>query len=682
MRVNVIGGGPAGLYLSILMKRADPRHEVRLVERNHPDATFGWGVVFSEGSLDELEHADPASHRAITEAWASWNPVDVRYRGGLTRIRGNAFSGVGRRQLLNILQARAREVGVEMAFEQEAADLAEHLDADLVVGADGANSMVRRALAEQLRPALDEAPSRYCWFGADMAFGVFTYIFKETEWGLFQAHCYPYNEARSTMVLLLSEATWRAAGLDIASEEESRRLCERVFAAELGGHHLLSNRSLWINFPWVSCEMWHAGNVVLLGDAVHTAHWSIGSGTKLALEDAISLARALGRHSGRAAAIAEYELDRQPVVERIQEASRVSCDYFQSVQRYFSFEPAQFAYQLMTRTPRITHTNLAARDPDFVREVDAWFHRQATGQSVFAAPAPALAPIRLRSVTLPNRLLFREGPADLGAGLVISPFHAVSPAGRISPDTPVTIEPPAPGSLVCLRLGHAGRRGSTRARAAGVDGPLPGAEGWPLVSASAIPYEPWSRVPAELDENGMEDVAGDFATAAGAAAAAGHRVLLLDFAHGFLLASFISPLSNRRQDRHGGGLERRLRFPVRVLAGVRAAWPAGLPLLVAYAAADHARGGLPAAEAIAAARMLAGAGADGLLVLTGQAVAEARPEYGRLYGAAHSDRVRNEAGVLTIACGQITQLDEVNTLLAAGRADLCVLDRVPRPSPG
>jgi len=682
MKINVLGAGPAGLYFAILMKRADPRHQVRVFERNHPDATFGWGVVFSEGSLDELEHADYESFVSITEACANWNPIDVRYRGISTRIRGNVFSGVGRRRLLNILQARARGLGVQITFGHEVESLDPYVEADLVVGADGANSLVRSFAADVLRASIDLAPSRYAWFGAELAFPVFTYIFRETGWGLFQAHCYPYDEAHSTMVLLVSEETWRRAGLDELDEQGSLELCEAVFAEDLLGRRMLSNRSLWINFPWVRCRSWHTDNVVILGDAAHTAHWSIGSGTKLALEDAISLARAFVKHRNRLKpALAEFELERQPVVDRLQDASRVSCEYFQSLQRYFTFEPLQFAYQLMTRTPRITHTNLTVRDADFVRQVEAQFAERATGRLAYAAPPPVFTPLRVRSLTIPNRLVFLDGPLDEGAGLVITVPYAVSPEGRIALDTPTVIGPPLPqGSLVCVQLGHAGRRASCRPMRFGVDRPLPSAEAWPAFSASPITHAPWMPVPRELDREGMDRVTAAFVAAARHAEEVGHRMLLLDFAHGGLLASFISPVANRRQDEFGGSLENRMRFPLQVLGAVRAAWPLQLPLAVAYTAADHVRGGLTLGESVEVAAKLREEGADLLLVVTGQTTADSHPEYGRMYGVPHSDRVRNEAGVATIAFGQITTLDEINTILAAGRADLCVLDRQLSPA--
>jgi anthraniloyl-CoA monooxygenase len=689
MNVNVLGAGPAGLYLAILLKKNDPRHHVRVVERNAPDATFGFGVVFSEGSLDELEHADYESYVAITESFASWNPLDVRYRGTTTRIRGNVFSGIARKELLRILEDRAGALGVEVEFQREVSSLEPYLDADLVVGADGANSLVRRTYADQFRPALGQHPAKYAWFGADLALPVFTYIFKETDWGVFQAHCYPYEAHRSTMVVLVSEATWRRSGLDEMDEAESLAFTQAVFRDELGaGHRMLANRSLWLNFPWIACESWHTGNVVILGDAAHTAHFSIGSGTKLALEDAVALARAFARwKDNRQAALTEFEMERQPVVERLQEASRVSADYFASLQRYFTFEPLQFAYQLMTRTPRITHNNLSARDAEFVRRCETWFWARATGATVpdgrLVAPPPAFAPLALGAVTLSNRLALApvEGWPDVlgaGAGLVITPLVAISEDARIEPGTPLAGElPPAPGGAaeVMVSIGHAGRRGAMRPRRLGIDRPLPESERWPLVSASTLAYAPWTPVPVAADPARMAAIADDFVATALRVRELGYRMLELDFSRGMLPASFISPLSNQRTDEYGGSLANRLRYPLAVLAAVRGAWTAGLPLAVAYSAADLAPGGLTPADSLEAARRFREGGADLIRVLTGQTVWETRPDYGRTYGAAYSDRVRNECDVPTIAFGQITTVDEVNTLVAAGRADLCILDR-------
>ncbi len=644
MKVSILGAGPAGLYLAILLKQSDRRHQVRVVERNASDATFGFGVVFSEGSLDELERADYESYVAITESFASWNPLDVRYRGTTTRIRGNVFSGIARQELLRLLQDRAGRLGVELEFEREVGSLEPYLDADLVVGADGANSLTRRLYAEQFQPALGQHPAKYAWFGANFALPVFTYIFKETRWGLFQAHCYPYAPDRSTMVVLISEATWRAAGLDEMSEQESLELTQAVFQDDLGeGHRMLGNRSLWINFPWISCASWHAGPVVILGDAAHTAHFSIGSGTKLALEDAIALARALARwKDDREAALTEFEMERQPVVDRLQEASRVSADYFASVQRYFSFEPPQFAYQLMTRTPRITHNNLANRDAEFVRHFETWF---AGGNGRVIAPPPAFTPLRLREVQLENRIVLTR--PDSGAGLVVTPLVAVAREGRIDPDTPLVGElPRATGANVMVSLGHAGPRGAMRPRSLGVDLPLPEAERWPLISASAVAYAPWTPVPSEADPDSLVE---PFVAAARRVHELGYRLLELDFSRGYLIDSFL--------------LKERLDFPLSVLAAVRDVWPSELPLGIACAS--------DSLDAVSAFKV---AGADLIRVLDGQRTWSAAPDYGRMYGVPASDRVRNECGVKTIAFGQITTLDEVNTIVAAGRADLCILD--------
>ncbi len=689
MRIDILGAGPAGLYFAILMKKADPRHEIRVFERNAPDATFGFGVVFSEGSLDELEAADYESYVTITDAFAKWNPLDVRYRGSTTRVRGNVFSGVERKELLRILQARAQSLGVALTFEHEVDSIDAHMEADLVVGADGANSLTRRSHEAWFRPSITYHPTRYAWFGADFALPVFTYIFKETEWGLFQAHCYPYNEHRSTVVVLISAETWRRAGLDVAGEEQSLRLTQAIFQDELGaGRGLLANRSLWASFPWIKCDRWHQGKVVILGDAAHTAHWSIGSGTKLALEDAIALAKAFVKwKDSLESALTEFELERQPVVERFQDASRVSADYFGSVRRYFAMPPVQFAYQLMTRTPRITHQNLAGRDPEFVRGVETWFWAQAgaAAEQRLVAPPPMFAPLKLRAVTLANRLALAPierwpEASESGAGLIVTPPVAVCAEGRIDPEQPTAADlPPDPTreALAMPSLCHAGRRGAMRPRRGGSDRPLPEPERWPTVSASPQPYAAWTPAPDELDRRGMDAVIAAFAAAAEQVRNKGYRALEIDASRGYLLASFISPLANRRADGYGGSLANRLRFPLEVVAAVRGVWAADLPLALAYSASDLVpRGGLPPDESLEVARAFKHAGVDLIRVLAGQTIAESRPDYGRMYGAAYSDRVRNECGIPTVACGQITNTDEINTLVAAGRADVCILERL------
>ena len=704
MRIGVLGGGPAGLYFALLAKRADPGHEVTVVERNAPDATFGWGVVFSEETLGALRDADYPSYVEISDTFARWSAIDVVYGGRTVRSRGHVFSAIARRRLLEILQRRCREVGVELAFRRELPDLDAFADRDLVVAADGVNSTARRLLAPHLRPSLDVHRSKFVWFGSDLHLDAFTFIFRTTEHGMFQVHAYPFDAETSTFIVECTEDTWRAAGLDQAGEEESIAFCQELFAPELGGHKLLSNRSLWISFVTVRCQGWHHGNVVLLGDAAHTAHFTIGSGTKLAMEDAVALSQALQRHpAALEAAATDYELERQPVVERFQEAARDSASWFENVRRYDGFDPVQFACNLLTRSGRIGHLELTRRDPAFAATVDRFF---AGRPGLLLPPPPLFAPLGQRAVTLASRVALAVGSEDdaadgklasaaarrlaetaaAGAGVVVSELVAAAPEGRITPGTPglwaqdlagpwaaLAGEVTGRGSALALRLGHAGRRGATRPRRHGVDRPLPEG-GWPLLAASAVPYLPGGPVPTAIGLGDMERVTAQFAAAARLAAAAGVQVLLLDLAHGHLLGGFLSPLANRRDDEFGGSPEGRLRFPLRVVEAVRAAWPDDRPLWAALTVTDWAPGGLEPEEAVAAARALAASGCDLLQVTAGQTTATGRPDYGRLSLVGWSDLVRNSAGVPTLVGGGLTTADEVNTVLAAGRADLCLLD--------
>jgi anthraniloyl-CoA monooxygenase len=708
VRIGVLGGGPAGLYFAALAKKSDPSHEIVLVERNAPDATFGWGVVFSEETLGSLAEADRETHQAITESFARWSAIDVHYAGKVVRSGGHVFSGVARKHLLQILQDRCRGLGVEMSFEDELPDLSRFTEGgfDLIVAADGVNSTVRRLHEDWFRPTLDVHRSKFVWFGTTRSFDAFTFIFRETPHGLFQVHAYPFDARTSTFIVECNQATWERAGLDGVTEDESIEFCESLFAPELAGHRLLSNRSLWVSFVTVKCESWHQGNVVLLGDAAHTAHFTIGSGTKLAMEDAISLAGAIEQHGATEAALTQYELERQPVVERFQEAARESSRYFEDVIRYTKFDPLPFAFQLLTRSGRITHLELEKRDPAFVAAVDRGFAAGATGvgavqraphpevtalRPLVTPPPPLLAPLDLAGSRIENRVVLRAGAesdgdqplaAAVGArlregpGLVLTPFVAVTEEGRITPETPTTEDlhefvPGVAKAPVCVVLGHAGRRGSTRPRWDGLDRPLREG-GWETVSASPIPFGPRSRPPRELDQAGMERLTEEFAAGAARAAGAGAGVLLLDCSRGNLLASFLSPLTNRREDGYGGDPEARLRFLLEVLQVVRAAWEG--PLGVRYSATDWARGGLSRADSLAVAKAFAAAGVNFLDVVAGGTVAEQRPVYGRFFLVPYSDVVRNEVGVPTMTSGNLTTADEANTILAAGRADLVVLE--------
>jgi anthraniloyl-CoA monooxygenase len=651
MNVSIVGGGPGGLYLAILLKKADPGLGVRVLERNPPDATFGFGVVFSEETLGALAEADPESHLEITETFTRWDRLDIRYRDRLLSSRGHSFSAIARVRLLELLQRRCSSLGVGLEFGVEVGALP---DADLLVGADGVNSTVRRT--HDFGTTVEPEGCKYVWFGTDLVFDAFTFVFRETEHGLFQVHAYPFDEHTSTFIVECPDPTWRRARLDELDEDESLAFCEQLFARELEGRELFSNRSIWLDFPKVTNRTWHRGRAVLLGDAAHTAHFSIGSGTKLAMEDAIALANALARRRWDVdAALVDYELERMPIVERTQRAASESAAYFARVAGHTHLEPVQFAFNLLTRSGRITHATLGVRDPQFTRVLDSWL----AGGGRPLAPAPMFAPLELRGVSFSNRF-----------ELQLSGFVAVSPDGRITPETP-TIDEWTPGEhQTLLQLGHAGRRGACRPRSVGVDVPL--GQGWPLFSASSMPYGPYSAVPAELDEGGMAAVREAFAAAARRGAELGVDVLELDFAHGYLLASFLSPLSNRRADAYG---EDRLRFPLSVLEAVRAEWRG--VLAVRLSVTDWHPRGNSLDDGIDIARALAAHGCDLVHVEAGQTIHNDRPEYGRGFLTAFSDRVRNEARVPTLVGGHLTTPDDVNTIVAAGRADLCILDLPP-----
>jgi anthraniloyl-CoA monooxygenase len=663
MNVTVVGGGPAGLYLAILLRKANPTVDVRVLERNAPDATFGWGVVFSEETLGALRDADLETYVAITDTFARWDRLEIRYRNRVLRSRGHSFSAIARRRLLEILQQRCRALGARLDFGHEIETVP--TDADLVVAADGVNSVVRRASERDFGTKVEPEGCKYVWFGTPLVFDAFTFIFRETEYGLFHVHAYPFDDRTSTFIVECPESTWRAAGLDELDEEESLAFCERLFARDLEGRELLSNRSIWLSFPKVTNDTWHRARVVLMGDAAHTAHFSIGSGTKLAMEDAIALRDALVRRAWDVdSALVDYELERQPVVERTQQAASESAAYFARVRSYTRLAPIQFAFNLLTRSGRISHASLAVRDPAFTRTLDAWL----AATSARVAPPPAFAAFTLRGLELDNRIVARaDDEAVSGAGLVLSGFVAVSPAGRITRETP-TIEEWMPRMRpVLLQLGHAGPRGACRPRALGADLPLP--DGWELVAASPLAYGPFSAVPRELDVDGMAAVRDEFVTGARRAAELGVDVLELDFGHGYLLASFISPLTNQRSDEYG---TERLRFPLEVLDAVRRAWEG--PLSVRLSITDWARGGLSIDDGVAVARLLVEHGCDVVHAVAGQTIHDDRPEYRRGFLSALSDRVRTEARIPTLVGGHLTTLDDVSTIVGSGRADLCILD--------
>jgi anthraniloyl-CoA monooxygenase len=714
MRIVCAGGGPAGLYFAILMQKQDPAHRITVVERNRPYDTFGWGVVFSDETLRNLRGGDADSEARITDSFAHWDDIDIHFKGRVITSGGHGFCGIERKHLLNILQHRAEELGVELVFEREVETPEEFADADLIVAADGINSRIRSRYAAHFRPSVELQRNKFVWLGTKKLFDAFTFIFVETEWGWFQAHAYRFNADTSTFIVETREETWRAAGLAEMDAAAGVAFCERLFAPWLDGHTLLTNMrhlrgSPWINFPRVANETWVRGNLVLMGDAAHSAHFSIGSGTKLALEDAIALSQAFAVHGTDVpAALSAYEAERKIGVLKIQSAARNSTEWFENVARYAALEPEQFAYSLLTRSQRISHENLRLRDRPWLERMETWLAEQAGAPASNRPIPPMFLPFRLRGMTLANRVVVSpmatysaaDGlPNDFhmvhlgaralgGAGLVFTEMTCVTPQGRITPGCPgmyteaqmrawqriaafVHTQSPA---KICLQLGHAGPKGSTRLGWDGMDEPLP-AGNWELLAPSAVAWSPRNQTPRVMDRTDMDAVRDAFVQATRWAEAAGFDMVELHAAHGYLLSAFISPLTNRRDDAYGGDLAGRLRFPLEVFSAMRAVWPADKPMSVRISATDWVEGGITPDDAVAIARAFRAAGADLLDVSAGQTSIAAKPVYGRMFQTPFADRVRNEAGVATMAVGNITEFDQVNSILAAGRADLCALAR-------
>jgi anthraniloyl-CoA monooxygenase len=715
MKVHIIGGGPAGLYFAILMKKAWPQTRIVVFERNKPDDTFGFGVVFSDQTLEAFESYDRETYRQIVGHFAYWDDIEIHFRGTTHRIGGNGFCGTSRTMLLKILGRRAHSLGIEIRYQSEADPSKTMIrGADLVVAADGINSRTREAFKQHFKPAVELRPNYFAWMGSRRPMDAFNFFFRETEHGIFIAHCYQYQPGRSTWVMETDPGTFTRAGLDPQDEVASARFLERVFAEELEGHKLITNRSIWRNFPTIRCERWTHDNMVLIGDAKATAHFSIGSGTKLAMEDAIALYEAFRSTHGRdvKAALARFESQRREEVEKTQHSADVSLVWFEHVKRFWNMDPTRFAFGLMTRSKAITYDNLALRAPEFVKLADKLVARdtRALGFEVDTAnPVPPMfQPFRLRGMALANRVVVSpmdqysavDGtPTDWhmvhygsraigGAGLLFTEMTCVSPEARITHGCTglyndaqeqawkriVDFVHANGAAKFCLQLGHAGRKGATKLMWEGMDQPLPQG-GWPIMSASPLPYYSESQVPRQMTRADMEQVIADFVQAAQRGHRAGFDMLELHAAHGYLLASFISPLTNQRTDEYGGALENRLRFPLELFRAMRKAWPDEKPMSVRISATDWTDGGLTGDDAVEVARAFAEASCDLIDVSTGQTVPEAQPIYGRMFQTPFSDQIRNDAGLATMCVGAITSADQVNTIIAAGRADLVALAR-------
>ncbi len=715
MKINCIGGGPASLFFATLMKKTYPTAAITVVEQNRFDDTFGFGVVFSDRTMDNFRAADAETHDRITGAFEHWDDIDIHFKGQVLTSTGHGFAGMSRQEMLLIMQERAKELGVKIEFQRRIADPDELRDADLVFAADGVNSVVRDAYKAQFKPTIDFRPNRFVWLGTDFNFPAFTFHFVKNRHGLWRTHCYRYTEGMATLILECTEETFRRSGLVVEDDAATATYVAELLKDYIPGAKIIVNRSYWRQFPIISCENWVHENLVLAGDAVHTAHFSIGSGTKLAMEDSIALHEAIARSGGDIkAGLKAYEAERKPLVASTQRAALTSLRWFEETERYHDkLEPIQFGFSLLTRSLRISHGNLRLRDKAYVGKVDAWYAAEAANQSgrnvrLDPAPPPMFTPFRLRDLVLPNRVVVspmcqycaEDGTVDDwhlvhlgsramgGAGLVIAEMSDVSRDGRISPGCAGIYKPEHVGAWkriadfvhkhteakIALQLGHAGRKGSTRILWEGYDEPLKSGN-WPIMSASPLPYKPASQVPRAMNRADMDAVVADFVRATHMAEAAGFDMLEIHMAHGYLLNAFLSPLTNRRTDEYGGALANRMRFPLDVFRAVRKAWPEGKPISARISAHDWQDGGTEPADAVEIAAILKHAGVDIVDVSSGQVVSDEKPQYGRLFQTPFADRIRLEVGMPTMAVGAISSYEDVNSILAAGRADLCVIAR-------
>ena len=740
MKILSIGGGAAGLYFGILMKKLDPNHEITILERNRPYDTFGWGVVFSDQTLSNFVRADEPTARTILQSFNHWDDIDVRINKTSIISGGHGFCGIGRKRLLNILQERAESLGVKLVFETDIKDdqeAAREYGADLVIAADGLNSAIRTRYESTFKPDIDTRKCRFVWLGTKKLFKDFTFIFENTEFGWFQAHIYQFDGDTSTFIVETPEDVWLRAGIDQMSQEESIAFCEKLFAKHLDGAELMSNAAHlrgsanWIKFPRVICENWVQWNsidgkevpVVLMGDAAHTAHFSIGSGTKLAMEDAIELANSFANSftGDMHEILTSYQETRAIEVLKIQNAARNAMEWFEETGRYTNMPPEQFNFSLLTRSQRISHDNLRVRDSDFIANFDKWFAAKAFADAGVELPTnvenipPMFTPFKVRDVVLKNRvvvspmaqysavdglaadyhLVHLGARAMGGASLVFTEMTCVSADARITPGCPGLYKPEHTAgwkrivdfvhtntdAKIAVQIGHAGAKGATKLAWEGIDKPVESGS-WPLISASPEQYlEGISQTSHEMTRADMDRVKEDFVNSTKAANEAGFDWLELHAAHGYLLSSFISPITNSRSDEYGGSLENRMKYPLEVFNAVRKVWPQGKPISVRISAHDWTEGGITPQDAVEIAKAFKAAGADMIDCSSGQVTKKEKPVFGRMFQTPFADQIRNEAGIATIAVGAIFEADNVNTIIAAGRADLCAVARMHLVNP-
>ena len=701
------------------MKKRNPAHDITIIERGNRDSTWGFGVVFSDETLKGLMEADAQSYKRIVEQFAYWDGIDTTIHGKTVKSRGHGFCGMSRLKLLNILHDRCDELGVKIKFNTDVTDV-DQLDPqghDLVVAGDGITSLLRETYKDAFGTTMDWRQNKFCWLATTRPLSDFEFIFRRNEHGWWWVHAYRYEEGTTTWIVETSEATWRAAGMENASEAETKAYCEAVFRDDLDGHPLITNRSVWRTFPVVRNERLYHRNIVLMGDAVRSAHFSIGSGTKLAMEDAIALSGYFADHDDDvAAALEKYQTIRKDDADRLQRTAVVSLSWFEHIDRYAETQSAeQFTFNMMCRAKRVTYDNLRLRDPDFIAGIDRWFAgfvREDTGFDDIdtAAPVvPVFQPYRIGTMRVENRFQLsamcqycaEDGlPTDWhlmhygeravgGAGLLNTEMICIAPEARITPGCAglwsdeqvrawrriVDFVHANSRAKICAQIGHAGRKGATCVPwDGGIDEPLQDGA-WEIVAPSPLPYLEQSDVPRAMTPADMDKVTADFVATARNADSAGFDMLELHLAHGYLLSSFISPVTNRRDDDFGGDIDGRMRFPLRVVGEVRAAWPADKPLSVRISATDWVEDGLTDADRLAAARLLADAGVDIINVSTGQVTKDEDPIYGRMFQAPFADEIRNELGIPTIVAGNITTADQANTLVAAGRTDIVAFGR-------